>query len=71
MGTDESSPSIRFGDDTASARSFPDNGAKVPVTPPPRLGQHTSEVLGDWLGWDADRVERFERERVGRKRDKS
>jgi len=47
------------------------NGAKVPVTPPPLLGQHTSEVLSDWLGWDADRVERFERERLCRKRDKS
>ncbi len=35
---------------------------KLSATPPrtrhapPLLGQHESEVLGDWLGWDAERI---------------
>jgi crotonobetainyl-CoA:carnitine CoA-transferase CaiB-like acyl-CoA transferase len=24
--------------------------------PPPLLGQHTEEVLGELLGWDAERI---------------
>lgn len=47
------------------------DGAKVPVTPPPLLGEHTREVLGDWLGWDAGRIERFEHERQSERRSKS
>ena len=27
--------------------------------PPPLLGQHTSEVLQDWLDWDGDKAEAF------------
>ena len=30
-----------------------------PITPPPLLGQHTEEVLGTWLGWDADAIAAF------------
>jgi crotonobetainyl-CoA:carnitine CoA-transferase CaiB-like acyl-CoA transferase len=30
------------------------------MTPPPLLGQHTAEVLRDWLGWEADRIRAFE-----------
>jgi crotonobetainyl-CoA:carnitine CoA-transferase CaiB-like acyl-CoA transferase len=26
---------------------------------PPRLGEHTGEVLKDWLGWDEQRIARF------------
>ena len=35
-----------------------DDMAPAPSTAPPTLGQHTHEVLADWLGWDADRIER-------------
>ncbi|WP_420564548.1 CaiB/BaiF CoA transferase family protein [Thalassobaculum sp.] len=35
-----------------------DDMAPAPSTAPPTLGQHTYEVLADWLGWDADRIER-------------
>ena len=31
----------------------------APITPPPLLGQHTEEVLGTWLGWDADAIAAF------------
>ncbi|UGY18967.1 CaiB/BaiF CoA transferase family protein [Bradyrhizobium septentrionale] len=31
----------------------------APSTPPPMLGEHTSEVLAEWLGWTDDRLERF------------
>jgi alpha-methylacyl-CoA racemase len=27
--------------------------------PPPHAGQHTDDVLGDWLGWDADRLSKL------------
>ena len=32
--------------------------------PAPRLGEHSREVLADWLGWDAERIDLLERERV-------
>lgn len=31
-----------------------DDQAPAPSAPPPMLGEHTSEVLSDWLGWRAD-----------------
>ncbi|WP_342708825.1 CoA transferase [Bradyrhizobium sp. B124] len=31
----------------------------APSTPPPMLGEHTSEVLAEWCGWTDDRLERF------------
>jgi formyl-CoA transferase len=30
-----------------------------PLTPPPLLGQHTAEVLANWLGWSEDAVGQF------------
>lgn len=30
----------------------------APSTSPPLLGEHTGEVLSEWLGWDADAVEK-------------
>jgi crotonobetainyl-CoA:carnitine CoA-transferase CaiB-like acyl-CoA transferase len=30
----------------------------APSTPPPLLGEHTGEVLSEWLGWDAAAVEK-------------
>ena len=33
----------------------------APSTPPPLLGEHTGEVLSDWLGWDAAAVEKIAR----------
>lgn len=31
----------------------------APVTPPPFLGQHTADVLGSWLGWEANAISVF------------
>ncbi|MGE0558828.1 MAG: CaiB/BaiF CoA transferase family protein [Burkholderiales bacterium] len=33
--------------------------SRLKPTPPPMLGQHTQDVLKDWLGWDGERVEGF------------
>ena len=35
------------------------DGAPAPVKPSPLLGQHTTEVFGDWLGMSAGDVERL------------
>ena len=34
-----------------------DDQPPAPSAPPPTLGQHTEEVLSEWLGWTADQVE--------------
>lgn len=34
-------------------------GAEVALRPPPLLGEHTADVLRDWLGWDDDRAREF------------
>jgi CoA:oxalate CoA-transferase len=36
-------------------------GDTLASQPPPLLGQHSSEILQDWLGWNEDRIEAFER----------
>ena len=36
--------------------------ASSPVTPPPVLGQHTAEVLTNWLGWSPAAVDEFRSE---------
>ena len=35
------------------------SGAEAPFTGPAVLGQHTAEVLADWLDWSADEIEPF------------
>lgn len=41
-------------------------GEDVPSTPPPLLGEHTGEVLQEWLGWDDTRIDAFgARDRAG------
>ena len=35
------------------------SGPEPPISPPPTLDQHKTEVLGAWLDWDADRIARF------------
>lgn len=32
-------------------------GPQAEMTPPPLLGQHTGEVLRDWLGWESKEIE--------------
>ncbi|WIM10210.1 CoA transferase [Enhydrobacter sp.] len=36
-----------------------DDEAPAPSTPPPILGEHTGEVLSEWLGWQAPAIEKF------------
>ena len=38
-------------------------GAEVELRSPPLLGEHMSDVLCDWLGWDDDKVRAFNDER--------
>jgi crotonobetainyl-CoA:carnitine CoA-transferase CaiB-like acyl-CoA transferase len=40
------------------------NGARARVTPAPLLGQHTSQVLARFLGYDADRIARLREAKV-------
>jgi len=39
-----------------------EGGATAEMRPPPMLGQHTDDLLADWLGWDADAAEKFRAE---------
>jgi formyl-CoA transferase len=36
-----------------------DDEAPAPSMPPPLLGEHTVEVLSEWLGWQAPTIEKF------------
>jgi formyl-CoA transferase len=40
------------------------DGAPPPVEPAPLLGQHTAEVLGDWLGMSAGDVDALQKEGI-------
>lgn len=35
------------------------SGAQSEMKPPPLLGQHTEEVLENWLGWDQDAINQY------------
>jgi len=40
-------------------------GGRTPeVKPAPQLGQHTNEVLGEWLGLDADQIDQLDKDGV-------
>jgi crotonobetainyl-CoA:carnitine CoA-transferase CaiB-like acyl-CoA transferase len=40
-------------------------GGRAPeITPAPLLGQHTHEVLGEWLGLDADQVDQLGKDSI-------
>lgn len=40
--------------------------SETPMRPPPLVGEHTAEVLADWLGWEGAAIARFESERTRR-----
>jgi crotonobetainyl-CoA:carnitine CoA-transferase CaiB-like acyl-CoA transferase len=40
-------------------------GGRTPdVEPSPLLGQHTSEVLSEWLGLQADQIDRLGKDKI-------
>ena len=38
-------------------------GPETSVGAPPLLGQHTDDVLANWLGWDTEKIELFKKAR--------
>jgi crotonobetainyl-CoA:carnitine CoA-transferase CaiB-like acyl-CoA transferase len=36
-----------------------DDAPPPPSAPPPLLGEHTAEVLSEWLGWGAPERDRY------------
>ena len=40
------------------------NGAPPPINPASLLGEHTTEVFGEWLGLDAAEVEALRKEEI-------
>jgi formyl-CoA transferase len=40
-------------------------GGRTPeIKPAPLLGQHTNEVLGEWLGLDAGQIEKLGKDKI-------
>jgi crotonobetainyl-CoA:carnitine CoA-transferase CaiB-like acyl-CoA transferase len=37
---------------------------RLPLEPSPRLGEHTAEVLAEWLGLGQDEIDELERDEV-------
>ncbi|MBI4183677.1 MAG: CoA transferase [Proteobacteria bacterium] len=44
-------------------------GMEAPMRPPPLLGGETGAVLGDWLGWEDRRIDRFLKDAAARRRE--
>ena len=40
------------------------DGAPPPISPASLLGEHTTEVFGEWLGLDAAEVEALRKEEI-------
>ena len=36
------------------------SGEQAEMKPPPLLGQHTEEVLRNWLGWEQDAITQYQ-----------
>ena len=44
---------------------YPRQGGRTPeLKPSPLLGQHTNEVLGEWLGLDADEIDQLGKDKI-------
>jgi crotonobetainyl-CoA:carnitine CoA-transferase CaiB-like acyl-CoA transferase len=57
---------MRHGERTMTMPTWPVrfNGVPTEVKPAPLLGEHTADVLADWLGLDADAVAGLRRDGI-------